>query len=534
MIVFLSLRGWEHVKIISEYATTSDLLFRQWWRWQRLTDKESRDSLRILGTSTTPSGDSGKRCPARKKEKPSQQPGMGKISCQVWRIHASVSNRSPCDHCASGFRRRFARETARPVEGQTVGAVWNGSSSHQICWNTWRSYTRTLKKRLLHCRGGELSQVDAWPEDTLFAPMASIPRDDKSQPGPLDLRPITVTSLIYASWASTRFRDLRDWIARSVDELVVGGREGTSTGSGLAFDHGAWVCCWVGHFSVCSSHWREQILWSHGMGHNLWYPSWTWHSRTGFEADGQSCFSFLRNFSSRVWAVALCGAPVPGSSKVAHSLWWPQWKLLRCGQNSFEPRHRGDPGHSDRRPASVCVWASKRGAVGESGEANSGVRCRHWNGDKFEKDIVCNETLPWQRGDEESCSRIVDLSRVSRDTSWMPGCLSKNTSSGTPKRECPKRRRAQSCEWPSFHQPALFDGHSAIRLWDRDRTTIEGCQDPTGASGSHCFHHSHNTHRSKHMLFAFLIKEHTVDPLQAWLVHSLSLARRLRGLRTNC
>ena len=32
---------------------------------------------------------------------------------------------------------------------------------------------------------------------------------------------------------------------------------------------------------------------------------------------------------------------------------------------------------------------------------------------------------------------------------------------------------------------------------------------------------------SKHVYFAFLIKGHQVDPLQAWLVHSLSLTRRL-------
>ena len=36
-----------------------------------------------------------------------------------------------------------------------------------------------------------------------------------------------------------------------------------------------------------------------------------------------------------------------------------------------------------------------------------------------------------------------------------------------------------------------------------------------------------NTHRSKHLLFAFLITIHKVDPLQAWLVHSLSLTSRL-------
>ena len=72
----------------------------------------------------------------------------------------------------------------------------------------------------------ELSLVDAWPKDALFAPVATIPKDDNGQPGPLDLRPITVTSLLYASWASTRFRDLREWIARWVDESVIGGREG--------------------------------------------------------------------------------------------------------------------------------------------------------------------------------------------------------------------------------------------------------------------------------------------------------------------
>ena len=38
------------------------------------------------------------------------------------------------------------------------------------------------------------------------------------------MRPTTVTSLLYASWASTRFRDLRDWIARWIDESVVGGK----------------------------------------------------------------------------------------------------------------------------------------------------------------------------------------------------------------------------------------------------------------------------------------------------------------------
>ena len=107
-----------------------------------------------------------------------------------------------------------------------VGAVLNGSSSHQTCWNTWLSYTRALKKKLSRCQGMNCHRLTRGPKTHFFAPVATIPKDDNGQPGPLDPRPITVTSLLYASWASTRFRDLREWIARWVDESVIGGREG--------------------------------------------------------------------------------------------------------------------------------------------------------------------------------------------------------------------------------------------------------------------------------------------------------------------
>ena len=125
-----------------------------------------------------------------------------------------------------GFGRRSAGGTARPVEGQTVGAEWNGSSFTPDMLEHLAEVHTSIEEKAVVLSWEELSQVDAWLEDELFAPVATIPKDDNGQPGPIDLRLITVTSLLYASWASTRFRDLQGWIARRVDESVVGGREG--------------------------------------------------------------------------------------------------------------------------------------------------------------------------------------------------------------------------------------------------------------------------------------------------------------------
>ena len=40
----------------------------------------------------------------------------------------------------------------------------------------------------------ELSQVDAWPEDALFAPVATIPKDDNCQPNLSDLCVLGINS----------------------------------------------------------------------------------------------------------------------------------------------------------------------------------------------------------------------------------------------------------------------------------------------------------------------------------------------------
>ena len=138
----------------------------------------------------------------------------------------------------SGFGRRFAGGTA---SGGTDG--WRRVKWKQFTPDVLEHLAELhtcIEKKAVALSWGDLSQIDAWPEDALFAAVAAIPKDDNSQPGPLDLRSITVTSLIFASWASTRFRDLRDWIARGVDESVAGGREGKKgPGSGVAFDFGA-------------------------------------------------------------------------------------------------------------------------------------------------------------------------------------------------------------------------------------------------------------------------------------------------------
>ena len=114
----------------------------------------------------------------------------------------------PFQSRANGCRRRFAGGTARPVEGQTVGAVWNGSSSHQICWNTWLSNTRVLKKRLLHCGGGNCHRLMRGLRTHFLHLWLPFRR----------MTIVSLTFLIYASWASTHVHDLRDWIARWVEE----------------------------------------------------------------------------------------------------------------------------------------------------------------------------------------------------------------------------------------------------------------------------------------------------------------------------
>ena len=49
-------------------------------------------------------------------------------------------------------------------------------------------------------------------------------RTENAQPEPLDLRPVTVTTLLYASWTSTRYRELQEWTKKCVGLMVMGGR----------------------------------------------------------------------------------------------------------------------------------------------------------------------------------------------------------------------------------------------------------------------------------------------------------------------
>ena len=188
-------------------------------------DKESGDSLGTLRKSTTPSGDSGKLCSARKKGKLPYSSGMGEFRA---RYGESVPQ---CQTTALPITNERLQETTRRWDGQASGGTdgWRRVEWKQLTPDMLEHLAELhtcIEEKAVALSWRELSQVDACPEDALFAPVATIPKDDNCQPDPLDLRPITVTYLIYASWASTRFRDLRAWIVRWVDESVVGGTEG--------------------------------------------------------------------------------------------------------------------------------------------------------------------------------------------------------------------------------------------------------------------------------------------------------------------
>ena len=111
----------------------------------------------------------------------------------------------------SDFKRRLIRRWDSQASGGTD--AWRRVE--------WKQFTLDMLAHLaeLHTSIEEeavalpwevLAQIDAWSEEALFSPVATIPMDDTSQIGPLDLPPNTATSLLYTSWASTRCRDLRD------------------------------------------------------------------------------------------------------------------------------------------------------------------------------------------------------------------------------------------------------------------------------------------------------------------------------------
>ena len=204
----------------------------------------------------------------------------------------------------------------------------------------WKQFTPDMLEHLAEfqmCNEEEAVAL-SWGEDALFAPVATIPKDDNSRPGPLDLRPITVTSRLYASRASTRSRDPRDWIARGVDDSVVGGREGKQV------QEAVWPLILELESAAASDSPLSAAAFdaSKFFNHMEWDTTFSIFREFGMFARvlkpmANHVFR-LQRFSSKVRAVVLCGEPVMGSSKAAHLLWWPQWQLPLCGQSLFEPR----------------------------------------------------------------------------------------------------------------------------------------------------------------------------------------------------
>ena len=67
-----------------------------------------------------------------------------------------------------------------------------------------------------------IEEGDDWPDATLEAIVALLPKDDTG--AALSQRPITVLSVIYRLWASTRVRDLIEWQEKWIEDVQGGFR----------------------------------------------------------------------------------------------------------------------------------------------------------------------------------------------------------------------------------------------------------------------------------------------------------------------
>ena len=69
----------------------------------------------------------------------------------------------------------------------------------------------------------QLMRDPVWRTTVSSAAVALIPKEANQTPTPLDLRPITVTCLLYNLWAGTRFIDVIRWYKTWLPKSVAGG-----------------------------------------------------------------------------------------------------------------------------------------------------------------------------------------------------------------------------------------------------------------------------------------------------------------------
>ena len=69
----------------------------------------------------------------------------------------------------------------------------------------------------------QLLKDPVWPAAVRTAEVALIPKEANQTPTPLDLRPITVTCLLYNLWAGTRFVEVIRWCTTWLPKSIAGG-----------------------------------------------------------------------------------------------------------------------------------------------------------------------------------------------------------------------------------------------------------------------------------------------------------------------
>ena len=99
----------------------------------------------------------------------------------------------------------------------------------------------------------QLMKDPVWPTTVSTAAVALIPKEANQTPTPLDLRPITVTCLLYNLWAGTRFIDVIRWCKTWLPKSVAGGIP-----ENRIQERVCGLCCW--QWKVKKKEWPQRRL----------------------------------------------------------------------------------------------------------------------------------------------------------------------------------------------------------------------------------------------------------------------------------
>ena len=334
-----------------------------------------------------------------------------------------------------------------------------------------------------------MSQVDAWPKDALFAPVATIPKDDTCQPGPLDLRPITVTSPLFASWASTRFRDLRERIARSVDESVIGGREGKQVQEAvwpliLELESAAESDIPVSAATFDASKFFDHMEWDETFSILRELSCGPlWRANNGLI---QGCSLTL----VAAMAIATVRAKFDRASTPEATLAtvFDDWRMFVSGRRSVEQLERVLKRTRDYDASTGTVTNLKKTSCATRRPKSCGSVTHQ------SKQKLVPGCLPEKRPRELQNKRAGKTTRTALRVARLPPLFSR--------------------EKKTKH--VVFGGQSAIHLWDGARTTIESRQAQVGASGSQCFYQSHQHSKIEASAFFFVDQGTQGSPAAGW------------------